>query len=666
MKIISGKYLCFAIFMACYSFNASARMVEEVVATSKVEIKEGVPEKSGPIPADQIFTSWDVWSPVLSSNGKYIAFMRLMDDSYYLSISSVEEKKVISVYNFGSHKPKAYKWKGKKLIVEIKHLIYEVALNNSSPRLLLGAMEKRKELGRLYGLRWKLLSSMESNPESIIVYGRQGESSKTYEYNIYTGDLTVLHNINRAPDSVWHYDTLGHLKVITTVKDGRLDFLEFKRGRPRLVEKFKFSNSVPYLSKGQGELSTRMRYAALGEKDGSIYIAHNLDSDRFKLYEYDLNSAKFGDILFESDKYDIGGVNSGTHVYIDSKNKILGVSTLTQKKTDTWFDKKFIDTQKTIDKKYPGGENRIIKYTDDASVVIFSHDDGTRGKEYIYNAKTDEYSLFFDKSLGLDGFEVPVRKPVVYTSRDGQEHDAYLALPAGHKSGPLPMIIIPYSGRVGRYYYGFSTWQNYFASRGYAVLRINHRGVSGYGQKYYISGIENSLSKLTNDIADAATWAIDNGLADKNNMFVFGVREGGNAALLSSIRNSGLFKAAVVVDAPINLVNEVKDYKKYDMDNALEYYALAVEDKKWKSKLKAMSPAYRMAEIDPPTLFIYGDKTTFTSDKKLKKLIDKSGKTESHFSSIFIKDEKDTLKKNTNKIYAAKSAVTYFNDHLVK
>lgn len=667
MKKIFRKFLLFAIFISSVSLTVSAAIVEEVVNSSKSTATEELLSANALIPADQIFKGGEVWKSVLSGDGKYIAFMRIMEGNYFLSISSVEKKKVVAAYNFGLNKPRIYKWKGKKLIVEINYAIYEIALGNSSPRLLLGHMEKRKELKLSGGIRWKLLSSAQGRPETIIVFGYRGSSRKAYEYNIYTGDLSMIYDVKSAPDgSIWRFDLSGRMRVITRIKDGGLELFDVENAKPRLVKKFKFSNSVPFLSKGKSELSTRVRYIDEGDEERGIYIAHNLESDKFRLFEYNLKAKAFGDVVAASDKYDVGGKYSQTYIYSDSKNRSLGISFLTNQRTVTWIDKQFIEAQTRIDEDYPSVSNRIYQYTDDASVVMFTHDDGARGKDYLYSKETDEYFLYLDRSLNLNNHELPVRTSITYTSKDGMEHDAYLALPPSHKGGPLPMIIMPFSSREGRYHRGFSTWQNFFASRGYAVLRVNHRGVSGYGQEYYISGIENSLSQLSEDIADAATWAIDNNLADKNNLFVFGRQEGGNAALLTSIRYPDLFKAAVVLSAPIDLVNEVKDYKKYNMDNALEYYALAVGDKKWKARLKAMSPAHRMAEIKQPALFIYGKDTTYTSGKKLKKLIEKSGKDKDHFTIIFVKGEEDYLKKNTNKIYAAEKALEYFDEHTLR
>ncbi len=644
------------------SVPSFSEMVEETISEVLVGSSKAEGGESN-IPADKIFRGVDNFQYELSHDGAYVASIKKLEDNNYLMITSIDKKKVVNIFNFGKKAPSDYSWKGNRIIVNMNNSIYELTLDNASPRLLLGPVESGLKY-RGY-MRWKLLSSVPGKDEFIIVGGWNSKGSRhsTYQYNIYTGELEKLHDIKKGPkNATWYYDSMGELVAVVAQKKGIFEFYNYIDGKARLVERIRYDHPVSYRKNGSTILSKRVHFSAESDRKGVLYITHNLDSDKYKIVEYDVNEGKFGKVVYESSKHDI---RQNPGVRRNSRGKLLGIAYLKNRYHVDWVDPLFIELQERLDREFPVGSNNAYSYTDDASVVLFLHDDGARGQDYIYNRKTDSFFLLVDRSAELRDYELPRRKVVQYTARDGVEIESYLVVPGDHHGEPLPFIIMPYSARYGRYTNGYSSWATYFASQGFGVLMVNHRGTFGYGHDFFVSGLENYLEKTTNDIADAGRWAVDAKIARENNVFLFGNDNGGNLALLSSIRSEKVFDAVVVVSAPINVVSEMADYRKYAMRNELEYYTIAVNNDSGRDPYKELSAAYRMSEISQPTHFIYGKKTTFISEKKLDKLFRKSGAVEGMLSSTFIKGEKDTISKNTNKGYVAESAVEFFNQYVI-
>ena len=77
---------------------------------------------------------------------------------------------------------------------------------------------------------------------------------------------------------------------------------------------------------------------------------------------------------------------------------------------------------------------------------------------------------------------------VSYTARDGLDIPAYLTLPAGRTPKNLPMVVMPHGGPFARDEWGFDTWAQFLASRGYVVLQPNFRGSTGYGRQFVEKG----------------------------------------------------------------------------------------------------------------------------------------------------------------------------------
>src|SRR4029453_4723838 len=71
---------------------------------------------------------------------------------------------------------------------------------------------------------------------------------------------------------------------------------------------------------------------------------------------------------------------------------------------------------------------------------------------------------------------------------------------------------------------------NYFAvlaAKGYAVLRPNYRGSSGYGNVFYRAPVGNHLPKLRTDVMNGVDALIAQGIADPDRLVCMGWSAGG-------------------------------------------------------------------------------------------------------------------------------------------
>ena len=72
-----------------------------------------------------------------------------------------------------------------------------------------------------------------------------------------------------------------------------------------------------------------------------------------------------------------------------------------------------------------------------------------------------------------------------FKSFDDTEIQGWLMKPVGWEAGKkYPLILSVHGGPHGSYGYGFNATFQAYAARGYAVLFINPRGSTGYGQKF--------------------------------------------------------------------------------------------------------------------------------------------------------------------------------------
>jgi dipeptidyl aminopeptidase/acylaminoacyl peptidase len=135
----------------------------------------------------------------------------------------------------------------------------------------------------------------------------------------------------------------------------------------------------------------------------------------------------------------------------------------------------------------------------------------------------------------------------------------YLTLPAGVENPKgLPAIVLPHGGPSARDEWGFDWLSQFYAARGYAVLRPNFRGSAGYGDAWLQQNGFKSWRTAIGDVLDAGRWLISEGIADPAKLSVVGWSYGGYAALQSAVTEPGFFKAVIAI-APVTDLEQLKE-----------------------------------------------------------------------------------------------------------
>ena len=129
--------------------------------------------------------------------------------------------------------------------------------------------------------------------------------------------------------------------------------------------------------------------------------------------------------------------------------------------------------------------------------------------------------LFAGKTLGSVE-KVPV------TAFDGKPIDAWLTLPPAASAGTRhPLILEIHGGPHSAYGPAFSTDNQLYATAGYAVLSVNPRGSTSYGEAFANEIDKSYPARDYDDLMSAVDAAIATGRIDPDNLFVTGGSGGG-------------------------------------------------------------------------------------------------------------------------------------------
>jgi dipeptidyl aminopeptidase/acylaminoacyl peptidase len=165
----------------------------------------------------------------------------------------------------------------------------------------------------------------------------------------------------------------------------------------------------------------------------------------------------------------------------------------------------------------------------------------------------------------------------------------------------LPLIVYPHGGPYDRDSWGYDDSVQLFANRGYAVLQINYRASTGYGKKFLQAGFRERGGKMSTDLLDGKSWAIDHGYADPQKTCIYGVSYGGYAVLIAAAFTPDEFVCGVESYGASNLVSLLKSFPPY----------WALYRRQWERRvgrleeeefLKSRSALFKVDQIKAPLL----------------------------------------------------------------
>jgi len=177
---------------------------------------------------------------------------------------------------------------------------------------------------------------------------------------------------------------------------------------------------------------------------------------------------------------------------------------------------------------------------------------------------------------------------------------SYLSLPKEGLQKNLATVLLVHGGPQSRDHGDFDAWTQFLTNRGYAVLQVNFRGSTGYGQKLSRSGLRKWGMEMQDDLSDAAQWLIKEGIADPKRIAIVGGSYGGYAALMGAAKTPDLFRAAVSFAGVTDLVELGLDREKESF--AAQVGSVDTE----RQRLRDYSPVNLAANIKIPLLLVHG------------------------------------------------------------
>jgi len=200
-------------------------------------------------------------------------------------------------------------------------------------------------------------------------------------------------------------------------------------------------------------------------------------------------------------------------------------------------------------------------------------------------------------------------------TRDGLKLPGDLYLPSWSRASrgkllehPLPMLLYVHGGPSVAY-----EWDNWLvnrtlqllANRGYAVFRVEFRGVEGFGKRIREAGAKQWGRKMNDDLIDAVDWAVKQEITEKNRVGLWGWSYGGYATLAALTFTPDVFACGMAMYQPTDLQTMMETRS----GPFRTFWRRLVGDETTKdgqAQLHAQSPLYFTDRITKPLLITHG------------------------------------------------------------
>ncbi|HEU0098219.1 MAG TPA: S9 family peptidase [Allosphingosinicella sp.] len=339
------------------------------------------------------------------------------------------------------------------------------------------------------------------------------------------------------------------------------------------------------------------------------------------VYKLDLKTMALGEKVFGATGYDIDGM------VLDPKDKRLVGTIVTENHSRVrWLDPDLAAVQAELDRAVGERRATIASYNPDRSVFIVHVGGADRpGTYYLMTSAGGALQKIAYVNPRIGAGKLHPVKTVRYKARDGLEMTGVLTLPSGRPAKDLPVVVMPHGGPFARDAEEWDWWSEFLAERGYAVIKPNYRGSSGFGTAFAEKGEGQWGLAMQDDLNDALAFLAKEGIADPKRACMVGASYGGYAAMRAAQRDGSLYRCAVSFAG----VSDLPALKRYDSG-----FLNSGRSNDWLEEqapnLKAVSPINFPQQFSIPILLVHGKadlRVPVKQSREMAEKLKKAGKT---------------------------------------
>ena len=571
---------------------------------------------------------------VLSPDGASVAYVQTVDDISVILVRDLKTQKVEPTFNLGNKTLSVLwlEWKDNVRLVagvalsdpktatdfsDYRYGSYIYAVDRGGKnlvRLMAGGVFDKLRSAQVY-----LLDSQPKDPDHILVWMPSGAGGDTaiMKVDVRKGDGILVERMEYGVDNF-----VADANGIVTLRYRRAARGTAVETRPPGAKAW---TQIAVLNDHERRALNDVEFLGSTEKPGEFYVLAKpktpAEGDHARLRTYDIATKVFSDPIWPATDADIDSI-----VYDHDTKRLDGVCYTIDVATCDLSDRLLNANLKAL-RAYFGPDSDVFlepfRRSDKWWLLDVSSPDH-RSAYFLYDLAAKHVEELADSFPQLPPQNLGVRERYTFKSKDGVPIPGYLTRPRHAPKEPLPLIVLPHGGPEDRDRFGYDTWSQVLATRGYLVFQPNFRGSGGYGQAFMEAGHKQWSGRMADDITDGVESLIQERRADPARICIFGGSYGGYAALYAGATHPELYKC-VVSWAGISDLTRDLEYERDSYGERSAPYAY------WKNligdpahdadAIRSASPITYAASYKPPVLLIHGEKD-YTVDTDQSKVME--------------------------------------------
>ena len=583
----------------------------------------GWAEDSPTVPTyEQLAAKAEFTQAQISPDGRYLAVDVIHEERRALAILKTESLEVIKVSGFYDAEVGGFAWvNNDRLVLTIVRKrfgreapgsfgeIYAVNADGSAPKYLYGL--NADEPARAYG---DLLAKIDDRHILIqsFPFGVKDGIPEALKINIYSGRISREARSSLRGAGFVHDEEIAP-RFVQGIDDDNQQVFSY---RPRGSRDWQ-DLEMPFGDRAQV-------VGFVPDSDVLRVIGSYAGDQRIKgLYHFDPASGKVEQVYaaadtdvewaYTDDDYEVYGVQINRHY-----REFVPLET----------DHPLTKVKLALQSNFPSHNVSLVSKTDDNKQFVISLSAPNDPPSfYLFSLETGSLRFLMHRFPEVEDTLLAQTDGISFPARDGQMIHGYLTTPPIGEA-PFPMIVHPHGGPHARDRWGYDSYVQSMATRGYAVLQVNFRGSTGFGDAFMEAGYGEWGRVTQQDIIDGTRWAIADGVADPARIGIYGASFGGYSAFQAPLVAPGLYRAAIgyVGVYDLDLLYTSGDIKTTRWGGAYLDTTLPSDPE----QREAQSPARRADELNLPLFIVHGKddfRAAFEHAEVMRDALDEAGKS---------------------------------------
>ncbi len=606
-------------------------------------------EKTKIVPRKVLMGDPEKARPNVSPDGTHLAYIAPVDDILNVWVKTIGMDDAAPVTDDTTRGVYRYFW-----AQDNKHIMYLQDIGgNENWQLFSADIEtgKNEALTPYEGVQVQIVEYSKHHPDEMLIAMNKDDARlfDVYHLDLKTGETE---RVARNPGNIVGWMVDFDLKVrgaMAATPAGGFDLLTRKNEKDSFTKVLTWDPDDALTSQ-----------PATFTKDGNyMYCMDSRGVNAARLVKIELKKGEVVEVLAEDPVYDVSNIMVNPDTWEIQAALVL-------KERDHWIilDDTIRKDMELIGELQEGDFTVTSRSNDDKVwIVAFTVDDGPVSY-YAWDrgAKTGDF-MFYHKPA-LAEYTLAKMEPVSFESRDGLTIHGYITYPPNVAAEDLPMVLNVHGGPWARDTWGYNSEAQWLANRGYACFQVNYRGSTGYGKEFLNAGDKEWGGKMQNDLTDAVTWAVEQGIADPDRVGIFGWSYGGYAALAGATFTPDVYACAVAGVGPSNLITFIETIPPY-WTPLLDLFHRRVGDPATEMEfLESRSPLFKVDQIKIPMLIAQGANDPRVNKAESEQIVEAMKAKGIAYEYVLFEDEGHGFLKSENRLKFYAIAEKFLADNL--